>query len=77
MAPYYFPFVTEAPDGVSGHLIGYFDALAPRTPTSPIVVAVHRQRRDVDLPGHRGRAEPRGTARRATPTTTVRATRSC
>ena len=38
MQPYYFPFVTEAPDGVSGHLIGYFDA-RPKDTDESIVVA--------------------------------------
>ena len=38
MEPYYFPFVTEAPDGVSGHLIGYFDA-RPKDTDESIVVA--------------------------------------
>ncbi len=38
MEPYYFPFVTEAPDGVSGHLIGYFDA-RPKDTDESLVVA--------------------------------------
>ena len=38
MQPYYFPFVTEAPDGVSATLIGYFEGAGRRTPPDESIV---------------------------------------
>ena len=78
MQPYYFPFVTEAPDGVSGHLIGYFDA-RPKDTDESIVVASstdNGQTWTYEGTATKFSSRTRATARRATRTTTARVIRS-